>query len=106
MSNNCLCVRYILTEKESSKRLLTAEEVSTLLHIPKSTLYKLCNDGEIPAARIGKHWRFDRGRVDQWLLEQFDAQQVGEVQKEGIQLDDALDKDQADSDPTKRNRIK
>lgn len=89
--------------KKTSNRLLTAEEVSTLLHIPKSTLYKLCHEGEIPAARIGKHWRFDRGRVDQWLLEQFDAQQTGEAQGEEGEGDSELDKVQSVSDPLKQS---
>lgn len=65
-----------MTDKKVIDRLLTADEVSTLLHIPKSTLYKLCTEGEIPVARIGKHWRFDRDRVDQWLVAQFEAQEA------------------------------
>lgn len=60
-----------MTEK---KRLLTPEEVSIELRIPKSTLYKLCSSGEIPAAKIGKHWRFDREKVDLWLEAQFKSQ--------------------------------
>lgn len=92
--------------KKTSQRLMTAEEVSTLLHIPKSTLYKLCHEGEIPAARIGKHWRFDRGRVDQWLVEQFDAQQDEKVQSDGGEVDATLGNDQAVTDSLKRNRNK
>jgi excisionase family DNA binding protein len=33
-------------------QLLNIDEVSDWLRIPKSTLYKLCGDGEIPAAKI------------------------------------------------------
>jgi excisionase family DNA binding protein len=47
--------------------LLNIEEVAEWLRIPKSTLYKLCNDGEIPAAKIGKHWRFNQSLVFDWL---------------------------------------
>lgn len=56
-----------------TKILLTAEEICEELRIPKSSLYKLCNEGEIPSAKIGKHWRFDREKVDHWLEEQFKA---------------------------------
>jgi len=64
-----------------TKKLLTAEEICEELSIPKSSLYKLCNEGEIPSAKIGKHWRFDRARVDRWLEEQFKAQSKTEKTK-------------------------
>lgn len=51
------------------KDLMNADEVSTWLRIPKSTLYKLCGEGEIPCAKIGKHWRFDRVMVKSWFEE-------------------------------------
>ena len=38
--------------------ILTAAEVALFLRIPKSTVYKLAKLGDIPARRIGKHWRF------------------------------------------------
>ena len=48
--------------------VLDAEEASAWLKIPKSTLYKLCTEGEIPAAKVGRHWRFHRETLEQWLL--------------------------------------
>jgi len=50
-----------------SSQLLTSEEVSTWLRIPKSSLYKLCKQGKIPVIRLGKHWRFDRRTLERWL---------------------------------------
>jgi excisionase family DNA binding protein len=38
--------------------ILTVAEVALFLRVPKSTVYKLARLGEIPARRIGKHWRF------------------------------------------------
>jgi excisionase family DNA binding protein len=64
------------------RRLLTPEEVSTELSIPKTTLYKLCNSGQIPAVKIGKHWRFDREKMDLWLEAQFQSQAKNPVQEE------------------------
>ena len=49
--------------------VLNADEASTWLKIPKSTLYKLCSEGELPAAKVGRHWRFHRETLEQWLLE-------------------------------------
>ncbi len=40
--------------------VLKADEVSRWLRIPKSIIYKLCLEGQIPGTKIGRHWRFDR----------------------------------------------
>lgn len=49
--------------------VLNADEASTWLKIPKSTLYKLCSDGELPAAKVGRHWRFHRESLEKWLVD-------------------------------------
>ena len=49
--------------------VLDADEAATWLRIPKSTLYKLCNDGELPATKVGRHWRFHRETLEQWFLD-------------------------------------
>jgi excisionase family DNA binding protein len=51
-----------------AKRLLTVDEVASYLKIPKSTLYRMCSEREIPCAKIGKHWRFDRKLIDDWFI--------------------------------------
>jgi excisionase family DNA binding protein len=43
---------------ETRLDILTAAEVALFLRVPKSTVYKLVRLGQIPARRIGKHWRF------------------------------------------------
>lgn len=47
--------------------ILTLEELHTYLKIPKPTLYALAQNGRIPAAKVGKHWRFRRNDIDEWL---------------------------------------
>ena len=49
--------------------VMNADEASAWLKIPKSTLYKLCSDGELPAAKVGRHWRFHRETLERWLLD-------------------------------------
>jgi excisionase family DNA binding protein len=49
--------------------VMNADEVSSWLRIPKSTLYKLCSEGQIPCTKIGKHWRFDKALVQLWFEE-------------------------------------
>jgi len=49
--------------------VLTIEELSTYLKIPKSTLYKLVREGKVPCQKIGRHWRFRKEAIDRWLEE-------------------------------------
>ncbi len=49
-------------------KLLTAEELSKLLRIPKRSIYKFATEGQIPGAmRIGKHWRFRELEIEIWI---------------------------------------
>ena len=50
--------------------ILTLEELHGYLKIPKPTLYALAQNGRIPAAKVGKHWRFRRTDIDEWLKAQ------------------------------------
>ena len=47
--------------------ILTVDEISDYLKIPKSTIYKLVREGKIPAQKIGRHWRFRKEAIDRWL---------------------------------------
>jgi len=52
-------------------QVLTIEEASKYLRIPLSTLYKLAQDGKIPCQKVGRHWRFRKETIDNWLDDQF-----------------------------------
>ncbi len=47
--------------------VLPIDELADYLKISKSTLYKLAQEGRIPAQKVGKHWRFRRATIDRWL---------------------------------------
>lgn len=49
---------------------MTIEEVSEYLRVPVSSLYKLAQQGKIPASKVGRHWRFRRGFIDRWVDDQ------------------------------------
>ena len=40
--------------------ILNIKEVADFLRVPVSTVYKLAQDGKVPAVKVGKHWRFLR----------------------------------------------
>jgi excisionase family DNA binding protein len=52
--------------------LLTAEQVSRLLGIPRSSVYEYARRGEdpLPAVRVGRHVRFHRMSLERWLADQ------------------------------------
>ena len=47
--------------------VLTLNEVAEYLRIPRSTAYKLAQEGKIPGQKVGRHWRFRRVVVERWL---------------------------------------
>ena len=54
---------------ERPSDVLTIEELSVYLKIPKSTLYKLVREGKVPSQKVGRHWRFRKEAIDRWLDE-------------------------------------
>ena len=54
---------------EKPGAVMTIEELSAYLKIPKSTLYKLVREGKVPSQKVGRHWRFRKEAIDRWLDE-------------------------------------
>ena len=50
--------------------LLTIKQVAEFLNLAEKTVYRMANDGEIPAFKIGGSWRFKRSEVEEWLEQQ------------------------------------
>ena len=55
--------------------VMTLEEVVAYLRIPKSSLYKLAQEGRIPCQKVGRHWRFRKEAIDRWLEEEHPAEE-------------------------------
>ncbi|CBK42059.1 conserved protein of unknown function, putative MerR family regulator [Nitrospira defluvii] len=51
----------------SDSEILTVLDVARFLRVPKSTVYKLARLGQLPASKIGKHWRFLRRDIHDWM---------------------------------------
>ncbi|MDC7689822.1 helix-turn-helix domain-containing protein [Vogesella indigofera] len=47
--------------------ILTLEEVAAYLKAGKRTLYRLAQQGAIPAFKLGGTWRFRREELDRWI---------------------------------------
>ena len=59
--------------------ILTPGEVATYLKIPKKTVYKMLQTGELRAFKAGKHWRVSRDNLGAWIA--YQSQKNGEHTK-------------------------
>jgi PTS system nitrogen regulatory IIA component len=57
--------------------ILTIEEVARYLRLTPQTIYKWAQEKRIPAAKLGKEWRFRKSIIDRWLDEQILTNQSG-----------------------------
>jgi len=53
-----------------AKDILTIKEVAEYLQVTERTLYRLAQEGKIPAFKVGNSWRFRREDLDQWIRDQ------------------------------------
>lgn len=47
--------------------ILEPQEVATLLKLRPSTVLDLSRRGVLPAFKVGKHWRYRRSELEEWL---------------------------------------
>lgn len=47
--------------------VFTIDDLVVYLKLPKSTVYKLAQEGKIPGQKVGRHWRFHKNVIDRWL---------------------------------------
>lgn len=52
---------------DSEGEILTLEEVAAYLKAGKRTVYRLVQEGKIPAFKLGGSWRFRRAELDNWI---------------------------------------
>ncbi len=51
-----------------AEQLLTLEQVAEYLNVDKFTVYRLLNDKQLPAFKVGNQWRFKRKLLENWLM--------------------------------------
>ena len=47
--------------------LLTTKELQDVLHVDRTTIYRMAESGRIPAVKVGNQWRFPRAQIEVWL---------------------------------------
>lgn len=46
------------------------EQAAEYIGLSKGTVYQMARDGQIPAKKLGKQWRFHKIALDDWLIDQ------------------------------------
>ena len=59
-------------EKALKDDIMTLEEVAAYLKLKKQTIYTWAQTKKIPAAKLGKEWRFKKSIIDEWFLQHID----------------------------------
>ena len=52
-----------VTENE----IMTVQEVAEYLRLNEMTIYRLAQEGKLPALKIGRSWRFKKELIDEWF---------------------------------------
>ncbi|MEL6925666.1 MAG: helix-turn-helix domain-containing protein [Bacteroidota bacterium] len=52
--------------------IMTIEDVARYLKMKPQTIYTWAQKGKIPAAKIGKEWRFRKDLIDAWFNQHID----------------------------------
>ena len=52
--------------------ILTLEEVAKYLKVKPQTIYTWAQNNRIPAAKLGKEWRFKKSIIDKWFNQHID----------------------------------
>lgn len=47
--------------------VMTIDDLAGYLQVSKSSLYKLAQEGRVPGQKVGRHWRFHRDAINEWL---------------------------------------
>jgi excisionase family DNA binding protein len=59
----------VMNPMAADHEILTVKEISDLLRVHRTTVYKLLRDGKIPSFRVGTDWRFRKDRIERWMAE-------------------------------------
>ena len=51
---------------------MTLEEVAAYLRVKPQTIYTWAQDKKIPAAKLGREWRFKKSIIDAWFVKHID----------------------------------
>ncbi len=60
----------VVPKKAMPEDILTIREVTEYLKVTERTLYRLVQEGQLPAFKVGNSWRFRRADLERWISKQ------------------------------------
>ena len=69
--------------KKKTRNLLTLAEVAERLQFHPKTIYLWARQGHIPAMRVGRAWRVDPGKLQEWIDSRTDGVPV--IAEDGVE---------------------
>lgn len=57
---------------QGTDKIMTLEEVADYLRLKPQTIYSWAQEKKIPAAKLGKEWRFKKSVIDKWFNQHID----------------------------------
>jgi excisionase family DNA binding protein len=60
--------------------IMTITEAADYLRVSRSSLYKLAQGGKIPCQKVGRHWRFHRVTLENWISRPWDFKDMQLIQ--------------------------
>lgn len=67
--------------KKTNEVILDVEGAALLLGVSKYTVYRLIGKDRLPAARVGREWRFHRPTLIQWVATGSNVNQLERILK-------------------------
>ena len=71
--------------------VMNGDEAAVFLKMPKSTLLKLCTEGQLPGVKVGRQWRFHRDALEKWSAARNAGNEV-ETPSESVDFSQSLTK--------------
>lgn len=65
--------------------LLTTRQLQEILQVDRTTIYRMADQGRIPAIKVGNQWRFPRQQIEAWLQSQSINAPISPLSSEGGQ---------------------
>ncbi len=58
-----------MEQKAVTDEIMTVQEVADYLRISRTTAWRWCNEGRLPAFRIGREWRIKRAALEETIAQ-------------------------------------
>jgi excisionase family DNA binding protein len=55
------------SKNEFEAEMMKVRDVADYLRLSEAKVYRMANNGHIPALRMGKTWRFKKEILDEWI---------------------------------------